>query len=77
MFWRLTLREIDVIFKGHVEAQKRERVRTYQTAQLIGLAMNNPKKFPKLETFVGVKRKPQHDPEGVHALLLALANRGK
>jgi hypothetical protein len=54
-FWRHTLREIDLILSGAVLRFEREaklrRRSNYELGQLVLIAFNNPKKFPKPDDF--------------------------
>jgi hypothetical protein len=72
------LREVDLILKGQLERERRERRRSHELAELITLGFHNPKKFPKLEAFIGSSKPAKRDdPDGLHAFLLALSKKGK
>lgn len=77
IFWRLTFREIHLIMRGKLAAQKRDRARDFDQAMLMALAVNDPKNLPKRDQWLGIKKpKPRDDPAGLHAMLMAMAKKG-
>ena len=75
-FWRITLREFDLIMGASAERVqdriKLERALGYGLASLISIGVSNPKKFPKADAYLGTKRRdPQ--PEDLERYLAALA----
>ncbi len=80
-FWSRSLREIDLVFRAHLRRVKRaariRRVQAYEVAQLIGLAVNQPKDFPKPAAYLDdAPRKPASEIE-LRAYLMARVRSSK
>lgn len=56
LFWRLTLREVDLVLQGEIERHRRSwreaKAQNYALAALVRVAFNDPKKFPKAEEYL-------------------------
>ena len=60
----MALREIDLILRSAIRilerAQKLRRAQNYELAQLVALAVNNPKELPSPDAFLGEPRQKRY-----------------
>lgn len=82
-FWGVTPREAQAIFEGVADRiwrdLRREQSFTYALAQLVGVAIGDPKKFPAFEKAFPDPRRPEQTPEDHLAILgqIAAANQAQ